>query len=136
MSRANITVVLPKDVQLQRLFMHFCLPRQLLILCINSGSIMCTPTTYPVLPTNIYSALGSCKAQKDTSSPTPTTAAAEKGHCSSAPLGGEKDTWRGWINCMYKSHSSASSLATRSLRNADSRQSKNRSRTPLLIQLC
>lgn len=54
MSRANITAVLSKDVQLQSLFMHFCLSKQLLILCINSGSMMYTHTTYPVLPTSIY----------------------------------------------------------------------------------
>lgn len=73
-------------------------------------------------------ALGTCEAQKDTSSPTLATAAAQRGHCSSAPLGGQRDTCRGWA----KSHSSAPSFAPRSLRNADSTQAKNRAEgTPL-----
>lgn len=44
----------------------------------------------------------------------------------------------GWINCTYKSHSSALSSATRSLKNTDCRQIKNRTipLKHLLIQLC
>lgn len=82
-----------------------------------------------------------CEAQKDTSSPTLATSAAQRGHCSSAPLGGQRDTCRGWA----KSHSSALSFAPRSLRNADSTQAKNRAEgtpletcahTALLVTVC
>lgn len=143
MSRANITAVLSKDVQLQSFYALLPptaaphLVHQQWLHGVHTHNL--SSASHKYIP-----ALGSCEAQ-DTSSPTPTTAAAKREHCSSAPLGGQRDTWRGWINCMYKSQSSASTFATRFLRNADSRQAKNRpegapletrAHTALLIIVC
>ena len=126
-----MTAVLSKDVQLQSLFMHFCLPGQLLILCINSGSMIYTHTTYPVLPPSMYLNLAGVKHRRILHLP-PLQQQQLREDIAALPLWEVRDTWRGWVNCTYKSHSSAPSSATRSLRNADSRQAKNRQEgTPL-----
>lgn len=111
--------------------------------CVSTVAPWCTHTTYPVLPTSIYLHLAVVKHR--TLHLPPLQQQQLRENIAALPLCKVRDTWRGWIYCMYKSQSSASSFATRSLRNADSRQAKNRpegtplethAHTALLITVC